>query len=229
MTNGTKSNQSSIVENSKPPIINTKAEISVEKIPTINITTNPTPDYVTIASFAIAILSFIVTILIIKKDGKQQSDIATKNREIEIQTWISNSRQKWINDLRDSISEFISIGLYLIATNQKTSDISSSIELQQNDKSQYLKNPQETSAELYENQRNINKQRIKIELLLNEKENNSQLLIGALKSFNDIIYEKDIVTIEDHIEKIRKYTREILKTEWDRTKSFNGLNSKPSC
>jgi hypothetical protein len=94
----------------------TQTEISVTKIPTLSVNTNASTDYVAlysiIGSFIIAILSFWITIYVIKKNSKDQLKIASdnssdlyklayQNRSTEIQTWISTSRQNWINKLSD--------------------------------------------------------------------------------------------------------------------------------
>ncbi|MCA8231724.1 hypothetical protein [Burkholderia vietnamiensis] len=229
----------------KPLNTNTQTEIAVSKIPNLSISTNSSTDYVSLCaiifSFAIAILSFWVTIYVIKRNGKDQIKIANDNsldlqkisydnRSIEIQTWISTSRQNWINNLRDSVAEFISTGTHL-------TNLAKKMKLEQEELAkagaphkEQLESYSKNRSVFDNTQRDLIKHELKIKLLLNETENDSKLLITAMANYRNATFDDktklpDFPALKTSLDSIVNSTRSILSNEWRRAKEFNGLNN----
>ena len=223
----------------------TQTEVSVSKIPSLSVSTNSNTDYVSLCSiifsFAIAILSFWVTIYVIKRNGKDQIKISDRNsldlqkisyenRSIEIQTWISTSRQNWINNLRDSVAEFVSTGAHLTNLARKMKlekeELAKTGASHQEELESYSKN----RSAFDDTQRDLVKHEQKITLLLNETEDDSKLLIHAMESYRNATFDPqtklpNFAELKTSMEAIQKCTRTILSSEWKRAKEFNGLNN----
>lgn len=113
-------------------------------------------------------------------------------------TVISGNRQEWINKLRDNLSEYLArVESYSIET--KNTNIDTRL----------------LSEELIK----ILTLEIKIVLLLNSKEENSQNLIKYLGLFSSCLTGKSITETPEVLKTmITNVTKKILKTEWERVK-----------
>jgi hypothetical protein len=224
-------NTLSTIDPSKTATI-TKSEIIVEKLPVININQNPSLDYVAIGSFILAILSFLITILVIKWNGSDQNNIAKATRSAEFEKWISNSRQNWINDLRNTISEFISTGFYMIRNIQIMHSADNQMTETDSPESGFLQIKIDLDLEFNKALRELLKHEFKVKLLLNKNESESANLIKAMNTFRmSTIYDKktksiDTLAMGHSLEKIEEHASTILSEEWKKTKKFNGLNNQ---
>lgn len=228
----------------RPLNTNTQTEISVSKIPSLSVSTNSSTDYVSLCSiifsFAIAILSFWVTIYVIKRNGKDQIKIANDNsrdlqkisydnRSIEIQTWISTSRQNWINNLRDSVAEFISTGTHLTNLAKKMKSEQEELAKTGVSHKEQLESYSKNRSAFDDTQRELIKHELKITLLLNETENDSKLLISAMANYRNATFDDktklpNFAELKTSLASLTNCTRTILSNEWKRAKEFNGLN-----
>ena len=222
----------------RPLNTNTQTEISVSKIPSLSVSTNSSTDYVSLCSI---ILSFWVTIYIIKRNGKDQIKIANDNsrdlqkisydnRSIEIQTWISTSRQNWINNLRDSVAEFISTGTHVTNLAKKMKLEQEELAKTGAQHKEQLESYSKNRSAFDDTQRDLIKHELKIPLLLNETENDSKLLISAMASYRNATFDDktklpNFAELKTSLASITNYTRSILSNEWKRAKEFNGLNN----
>lgn len=172
-----------------------------------------------IATLIIGVFSYIIGRGQIKKMqeqitlGKQTLDAQKEIALTEIKkTVISENRQKWLNDLRDLVSEFIALMQLIDLTFPQVHD--------------------KKEAFTPENMERYNKMFVletKIQLMLNLKEPKHNDLLTELRNY-DFINESTLTQEqreEKHesnkkaTERVVQLTQEILKEEWERIKRLD--------
>ncbi len=113
---------------------------------------------------------------------------------------VTQFRQQWIENLRNSISDYISKAEFLlleIKTNQR------------ND--QYL-------IDIYQE---LLKLRYKIDLMLNPLEDDHKKIIDYLVKIRNGIYDKNVTVfaLQTEISQLNEFTKKVLKMEWNVVKS----------
>ena len=140
----------------------------------------------------------IITSLII---NYKQARNARKLMHLQL---LADSRQKWINELRDCVSQFIAIKSFLFFSNLL----------------EYYDGKSNEEVKL-----KVNIVEQKIQLLVNPLEHNSQELIRLISllpsEYDDEKDDSQFKIFSDKSEEIVKLTQKILKTEWNRIKDFD--------
>lgn len=122
--------------------------------------------------------------------------------QIQQNLMTSTSRQAWINTLRDNISDYIGkIEHFHIRLTSLKDD-----NLRKEDRKELAK------ENFFQE---ILSLKVKIELLLNPNEINSQKLMKELNDYSDSVFDE---MNEETKETILSITKDILKTEWERVK-----------
>jgi hypothetical protein len=161
----------------------------------------------------VALLIGILTVVISFFVHKSQRKLTLKNLEIQVKLSsqtikkdiLSNNRQKWINTLRDSVSEFLS-----------SHELSKLI-------NQHDKKSNGTLPEYREEFKKWQLLYYKIQLLLNPNEEKSQKLLELmiqLGVFTDYSSNSKEAEYEKIQKEIIKVTQLILKEEWERVKKL---------
>jgi hypothetical protein len=151
-----------------------------------------------LAVFFSPIISYLITKQTIKSQAKSakeqietQSNIAERNIKAEV---ISRNRQDWINTLRISISEFISLCIILSKVNE------------------HIVNSAEDKWERFFALRS------KISLLINPKEDDHQQLDELIEKATQFILNNNKEGFRNIRREIIKLSQQILKREWERVK-----------
>jgi predicted membrane protein len=168
-----------------------------------------------VAAIFIAIITILANILINnnqRKSNKEAVVLQIKNSQ-EVATKqiksssISSFRQKWIENLRDCIAEFISVSqyIYLVA---------------------YLNNSQ-PNQDTIDNFKKLSFLQEKIELYLNPTKNRHLEIMRSTNIIRDLLYAKDKTPKEREqilaeTSNLTKKVNEILKEEWQRIKTEIG-------
>jgi len=146
--------------------------------------------------------------------ARQQADVQLKASKLQFNAEVlSRNRQEWINTLRDELSEFVSYLTPLMATDSQA-------ESEDPDRWQYF----------LENVRLIDRSAIKVELLLNAKEPESQQLSKLVEDIGTLLRKMDGVKstkvldalgnqIDDLVEQLVPLAQTVLKAEWVRVKN----------
>ena len=184
-------------------------------------------DWPTLLAFAVTALTIVCTTIVTIKHQKRaldaqiaiSRDISDREKEKSRVEFIANSRQLWINSLRDEVASVIS-------------DISSIWDLFQQKSGRAevladLRNPQYAMSELANWSTaygsavaRAEKSRAKIQLLLNPTEAASTALMNAI----DTAYStaKSGKNPEENNSKVVATLQPILKSEWERVKAQDG-------
>jgi peptidoglycan hydrolase CwlO-like protein len=109
-------------------------------------------------------------------------------------TGITQFRQQWINSLRDTLSNFISLAEYT--------------------------NVQQDQEKIKEAFKEITAAEFKIELLLNPLEEDHKKLTEKMREIRDLIYyPQDNDTLDFHIAELLDISKKVLKREWNVVKT----------
>lgn len=210
-----------------------RTELAVTSMPEIKV--DSPFDWAAAVSFVVSIFAFMLTAYIVKKTAEQQmqsyqdsvdaqKNIAAEERQLikkqaeaEI---LTQSRQEWINTLRDTVAEFI-------ASTLKISDLHSfkhgtdpaNNTLQE---SEAIKNNLEWCLRLHEAKSVACALRNKIHLLANPNEPAFVELLTLVDDFYAKADEGGMGLHADTSEVIR-LSQKILKVEWDRVKKLEGF------
>lgn len=231
----------------KPPTTaDTKAEISVNGTPKFVVDTGT--DWAVILGSGVTIFVVIVTTWLqlqsFKKTLKSNESIAEENRETEkslgIESadfekeklrseFISTSRQNWINNLRDTISEYVSAALAVSDLHEYSQGTKP--HRKQLDDSRNIELALEWGYRLHEAKSKALQLKTKIYLLANPYENEFQELFAVIDDLHKKAVFEAKTGLETEAKSVVEKSQIILKKEWERVKKLEGLtkqNDEPS-
>ena len=207
----------------------------------IQLRVDPVTDYTAlgitvIVSIITAFVSAFITIKIVTKSNEKlienekflQKNALLHDKEKELSVLTSKNRQDWINTLRIDISEIISQSTNIIHNLRATLQVSHTESRSLEHFSIFISSYQQVSSII-----------AKVELFLNidkPAQNDLQKVLNLLKDDlmkfcnanlapDHLFYEKSVNVLQlknnisTHINDISKYTKIIIKEEWQKTKS----------
>ncbi|RJG10970.1 hypothetical protein D3879_14930 [Pseudomonas cavernicola] len=189
--------------------------ITINRVPELRALIDTGTDWLTLGGFLLTVVVFALgtwaTIYNFKKTILSQEKVSKANA-------LKVSRQDWINELRDTCSEFISAAL----TVQRLCNVH---ELQRAlreklalDKSEeYSRIISQWTSDHVGAMADVNRLKAKIQLLSNPNEGNFIALIGHVETALEVC-NQDGNSAAAPCKLIVEVTQEILKTEWERVK-----------
>lgn len=200
----------------------THAEIAVRELPKL-VLDSPT-DWLAVLSFLItAIVVLGTTWLTIRNYQKTidlQDRIAEKSHEIEktksrIET-LSKNRQDWINALRSTLSEYISVMLSLVELKELRKTLQR--DLQALGQEGNIEATVDWNYRIHTARTLATQLRVKIRLLSNPREEDFVALQWAIERLHGAV-DSGQKSVSEEIETVVTTSQKILKAEWERVKS----------
>lgn len=184
-------------------------------------------DWPTLLAFAITALTIVCTTIVTIKHQKRALDAqisisteaADRDREKSRLEFIANSRQAWINSLRDEVASFISETSSIWDLFQQKTGRAKTLE-EMNAPEYAMSELANWSIAYGSAIARAEKSRAKIRLLLNPSESASKNLMKELdEAYSTAIFKED--PKEKNIKAISAL-QPILKKEWERVKNQDG-------
>ncbi|MCE3272234.1 MAG: hypothetical protein K0S57_2631 [Ramlibacter sp.] len=200
----------------------TQSEIAVRELPKL-VLDSPT-DWLAVLSFLItAIVVLGTTWLTIRNYQKTidlQDRIAKKSQEIETTKSrveiLSKNRQDWINTLRNTISEYVSVMLSLVQLKELRRAVQTDFERLGNTGN--IEATVEWNYKVHAARTLATQLRVKIRLLSNPREEDFVSLLKAIDQLHDAV-DASRKSVGEEIEAVITTSQKILKSEWERVKN----------
>jgi hypothetical protein len=162
-------------------------------------------DYLPFLSLIIAAFAVIVGPFVSYKVAKNQQDNSIKLANKQV---IAPMRQVWINNLRDEVSEFLSLSLWFYVSEMHDYNVNSEIDEETERDNQSSKTDRKLSF-----------LQTKIELMLNPVEDDHKVLIRHLSKCKETAFQDKKNEFEKSYKAASAKCSEILKREWERVKN----------
>lgn len=162
-------------------------------------------DYLPFLSLIIAAFAVIVGPFVSYKVAKNQQDNSIKLANKQV---IAPMRQVWINNLRDDVSEFLSLSLWFYVSEMHDHNVNSEIDEETERDNQSLKTDRKLSF-----------LQTKIELMLNPVEDDHKALIRHLSECKETAFHDKKREFSKSHKAASAKCSEILKREWERVKN----------
>lgn len=200
----------------------TRSEVAVRELPKL-VLDSPT-DWLAVLSFLITALVVLGTTWLTIKNYQKTIDlqdrIAKKSQEIETTKSrveiLSKNRQDWINTLRGTISEYVSVMLSLVELMELRKAVQRDFEALGREGN--IEATVEWNYKIHAARTLATQLRVKIRLLSNPKEEDFITLLSAIGRLHDAV-DAGRKSVSTEIEDVVTTSQKILKQEWERVKS----------
>ncbi|MFT6585318.1 MAG: hypothetical protein ACJAUY_001623 [Cognaticolwellia sp.] len=163
-------------------------------------------DYLPFLSLIIAAFAVIVGPFVSYKVAKHQQDNSIKLANKQV---IAPMRQVWINNLREDVSEFLSLSLWFYVTGKHDDNFDYKV----------LDEDSEQENQSSKTDRKLSFLQTKIELMLNPIEEDHKALIRHLSKCKETAFHDKKNEFEKSHKAASAKCSEILKREWERVKN----------
>lgn len=217
--------QISITNNSVPQLPISKTEIAVRTIPETQV--NTPYDWWPVVGLLGTLTAFAITVYLVRKATEQQiashKETIDAGRDQAKAAILSQSRQDWINSLRDTTADFIAATMQIVdlyALNDGTKSANNALAIDSS-----IQNKLDWCGKMHNAKAKAVALKCKIHLLANPAETAFKEFLPLIDELYEAAADNkgkvNVLTL-----KVFEAAQNILKKEWERVKGLEGLGSE---